>query len=145
MAFTDTFSMIKPDAYAKGYTTAMLEGISGAGFRLRALKLTHLSWDEASRFYQEHRSRPFYKDLCDYISSGPLLAIILSYEGDAVEAFRELIGHTDPKKASAKTLRARFGTSIESNAVHGADGKQSAEREAAFFFSDRERFSPTPI
>ena len=132
-----TFSIIKPDAYLAAHTGAILAQIEGAGFRVVGLRLTHLTASEAGRFYEVHKARPFYEDLRSYMSSGPILAFVLQKEG-AVEAYRTLIGATDPSKAAPGTIRARFATSIEANAVHGADSDENARKEASFFFSARD-------
>ena len=104
-----------------------------------ALRLTRLSRAQASDFYAVHRQRPFYEELCTYISSGPILPMVLAKER-AVEDFRRLIGHTDPQKAEEGTIRAAFATSIEANAIHGSDSNENARTEAAFFFSEVERY-----
>ena len=132
-----TFSMIKPDAYAKGYTGSILVDIEQADFRLLALRLTQLSRREAGAFYEVHRGKPFYEELCKYMSSGPIVALILGKE-NAVDSYRKLIGATDPKQAAPGTIRAKYATSIEANAVHGADSLSNARIEAYFFFSTRD-------
>lgn len=138
-----TFSMIKPDAYAAGHTGAILAEIEKAGFRIRAMRLTRLSAAEAGAFYAIHRKRPFYEDLCSYMSSGPIVALLLEKE-DAVNSYRKLMGATDPQKADSGTIRARFATSIEANAVHGADSNENAITEVSFFFSERDRLLTAP-
>ena len=135
--FDFTFSMIKPDAYKAGHSGLMLAQIEKAGFIIRGLRLTRLSKEEAGAFYAIHRSRPFYADLCAYMSSGKIIAFVVEKE-HAVSAYRELIGATDPKAAAAGTLRALYGSSIEANAVHGADSEENARIEASFFFPLRE-------
>ena len=132
-----TFSMIKPDAYVAGYTGPILAQIEEAGFQIRGMRLIRLSPDGAAVFYAIHKERPFYKDLCQYMSSGPIVTLVLRKER-AVDAYRELIGATDPKQAAAGTIRARFASSIEANAVHGSDSDENAQIESAFFFSARE-------
>lgn len=134
-----TFSMIKPDAYAAGYAGAILAKIEAAGFRVIALRLTRLSKEHACDFYAVHRERPFYKELCAYISSGIILPMVLKKE-HAVEDFRRFIGHTDPQKAAKDSIRALYAKSIEANAIHGSDSNENARVEAAFFFSAVERY-----
>ena len=136
-----TFSMIKPDAYSAGQTGALLQLVEQADFRITALQLTQLSQQEAARFYAVHSERPFFDSLCLYMSSGPIVAFVLAYPNDAVGNYRTLIGNTDPKQADPDTLRARFGTSIEANAVHGSDSAENAQIEANFFFPNRNIFA----
>ena len=131
--------MIKPDAVANGFIGAILDKITWAGFRIVALKYTRLTVDTAGKFYEIHKERPFYKDLVNYMSSGPLVAVILEKE-NAVEDFRTLIGATDPAKAAPGTIRNLFAKSIEANAVHGSDSDENAAIEGNFFFSRLERF-----
>lgn len=138
MAGTRTFTMIKPDAVAGGNTGAIIKMIEEAGFRIVALKKTHLSPERAGQFYLVHKERPFYKDLVTYMSSGAIVPMILEKE-NAVESFRALIGATDPKKAAPGTIRALFATSIEANAIHGSDSDENAAIECNFFFSELER------
>jgi nucleoside-diphosphate kinase len=139
MAGDVTFSMIKPDAYADGNSGAILQMIEKAGFKIKALKLTKLSEQNAGKFYEVHRERPFYKDLCSYMSSGPIMALVLEKQ-DAVAAFRKLIGATNPAQAEEGTIRKIFAKSIEANAVHGSDSNENALIEASFFFSGLEIF-----
>ncbi|GIV35056.1 MAG: nucleoside diphosphate kinase [Chitinophagales bacterium] len=134
-----TFTMIKPDAVANNYIGPILAKINEAGFRITAMKFTRLTREEAGRFYEIHRERPFYNDLITYMSSGPIVAAILEKE-NAVEDFRKLIGATDPVKAEKGTIRNLFAKSIEANAIHGSDSDENAERESNFFFSQLERF-----
>ena len=129
--------MIKPTAYAQGNTGAILQQIEQANFRIEALQLTRLSLEEAQQFYAIHNERPFFGDLCRYMSSGPIVAFMLAYEGDAVSTYRTLIGHTDPAQSAPETIRAQFGTSIEANAVHGSDSEENARIETTFFFPTR--------
>jgi nucleoside-diphosphate kinase len=138
VATNRTFTMIKPDAIANGYTGAILDKIISAGFRLRAMKLIHLSPAIAGKFYEVHKERPFYNDLVNYMSSGPIIAAILEKE-NAVEDFRSLIGVTDPAKAAPGTIRNLFAKSIDANAIHGSDSDENAEIEGNFFFSRLER------
>ena len=139
MATNRTFTMIKPDAFGANNTGNVLAMIEAAGFRLVAAKVTRLSEERAGQFYEVHKERPFYKDLCSYMSSGNIMAVILEKE-NAVEDFRKLIGATDPKKADAGTIRANYGASIEANAVHGSDSDENAQIEGNFFFSRLEQF-----
>ena len=132
-----TFSMIKPDAYQAGYTGPILTQIEESGFQIRSMRLTKLYPEEAAAFYAIHKERPFYQDLCKYMSSGPIVALVL-YKEQAIEAYRKLIGATDPAQAEPGTIRARFATSIEANAVHGADSDSNAIKESSFFFSRRD-------
>lgn len=139
MAGSITFSMIKPDAYADGNSGAILQMIEKAGFKIKALKLTRLSEQSAGKFYEVHKERPFYKDLCNYMSSGPIMALVLE-KTDAVASFRKLIGATNPAQAEEGTIRKIFAKSIEANAVHGSDSDENALIEASFFFSGLEMF-----
>lgn len=139
MAGNRTFTMIKPDAVAAGNTGAIIKMIQEAGFRIVAMKKTHLSKNLAGQFYAIHKERPFYKDLCDYMSSGAIVPMILEKD-NAIEDFRKLIGATDPQKAAPGTIRALFAKSIDANAIHGSDSGANAEIEGNFFFSQFERF-----
>ena len=139
MADNRTFTMIKPDAVAAGNTGAIIKMIEEAGFRIVAMKKTRLSGERAGAFYAVHRERGFYKDLCDYMSSGPIVPMILE-KANAVEDFRKLIGATDPTKAAAGTIRNLFAKSIEANASHGSDSDANAAIDGNFFFSGLEEF-----
>jgi len=139
MATNRTFTMIKPDAFGANNTGNILAMIEAAGFSLVAAKITRLSEERAGQFYEVHKERPFYGDLCKYMSSGNILAAILEKE-NAVEDFRKLIGATDPKNAEAGTVRAKYGASIEANAVLGSDSDENAQIEGNFFFSRLEQF-----
>jgi nucleoside-diphosphate kinase len=139
MADNRTFTMIKPDAVGANNSGAIIKMIEEAGFRIVAMKKTKLSGERAGQFYEIHKQRPFYKDLCDYMSSGPIVPMILE-KANAVEDFRKLIGATDPKKAEAGTIRNLFAKSIEANAIHGSDSDANAEIEGNFFFSGTEKF-----
>ena len=134
-----TFTMIKPDAVQNGHIGAIIDKITGAGFRIIAMKYTKLNSETAGKFYEIHKERPFYKDLVNYMSSGPIVAAILEKD-NAVEDFRKLIGATDPAKAEPGTIRNLFAKSIEANAVHGSDSNENADIEGNFFFSRMERF-----
>jgi nucleoside-diphosphate kinase len=133
-----TFTMIKPDAFSKGHSGAILDQIIKSGFRIAALKLTQLTAGKAGEFYAVHKSRPFYGELVEFISSGPIIAAILEKE-NAVADFRKLIGATDPAKADDGTIRKRYAASVGENAVHGSDSDENAAIEGDFFFSGLER------
>lgn len=139
MATNRTFTMIKPDAVGAGNTGAITKMIEEAGFKIVAVKKVWLTPALAGKFYAIHKERPFYKDLCTYMSSGPIIPMILQKE-NAVEDFRKLIGATDPTKAAPGTIRALFAKSIDANAIHGSDSDANAEIEGNFFFSQFERF-----
>ena len=134
-----TFTMIKPDGVANGYTGAILNKIIEAGFKIVAMKYLHLTPERAGEFYAIHKERPFFKDLVEYMSSGPIVAVILEKE-NAIEDFRTLIGATDPTKAAPGTIRNLYAKSIAANAVHGSDSDDNAKIEGDFFFSNLERF-----
>lgn len=137
MAGNITFTMIKPDAVRNGHIGAILADINKAGFRILAMKYTRLSSEKAGEFYEIHKERPFYQELVDFMSSGPIVAAVLEKE-NAVEDFRTLIGATNPAEAAEDTIRAKFATSIGENAVHGADSDENALREASFHFAQTE-------
>jgi nucleoside-diphosphate kinase len=139
MAGNRTFTMIKPDAVNGANSGAITKLIEAAGFRIVAIKKTQLTVAKAGEFYAVHKERPFYADLCSYMSSGPIIPMILEKE-NAVDDFRKLIGATDPKKAADGTIRKLFATSIEANAIHGSDSDDNAAIEGNFFFSSLERF-----
>jgi len=138
MATNRTFTMVKPDAVGDNNTGAILQMIQKAGFKIIALKQLRLSKADAGSFYAVHKERPFYGELVDYMSSGPIVAAILE-KADAVADFRKLIGATDPAKADAGTIRKLFAKSISANAVHGSDSDENAAIEGNFFFSNLER------
>lgn len=131
--------MIKPDAVGANNTGAITKMIEEAGFRIIAIKKTKLTRERAGQFYAVHKERPFYNDLCTYMSSGAIVPMILE-KAKAVEDFRKLIGATDPTKAEPGTIRNLFAKSIEANAIHGSDSDINAEIEGGFFFSNLERF-----
>ncbi len=133
-----TFTMIKPDAMEKGHAGTILDRITKAGFKLVALKLTHLSVEKAGAFYAVHKERPFYGELVEFMSRGPIMAAILEKE-NAVADFRELIGTTNPANAADGTIRKDFATSVGENAVHGSDSDENATIEGDFFFNHFER------
>ncbi|TDX01689.1 nucleoside-diphosphate kinase [Dinghuibacter silviterrae] len=134
-----TFTMIKPDAWSNGHAGAILDQIIKAGFKVISLKLTQLSPERAGEFYAVHKERPFYGELVEFMSSGPIIAAILEKEG-AVAGFRQLIGATNPAQAEEGTIRKRFAESIGRNAIHGSDSDDNAKIESDFFFSGLERF-----
>jgi nucleoside-diphosphate kinase len=134
-----TFTMIKPDAVKAGNIGAITKMIEEAGFTVKAMKLTKLSSERAGEFYEVHRERPFYNDLCTYMSSGSIVPMILEKE-NAVESFRTLIGATNPKEAAEGTIRNLFAKSIEANAIHGSDSDENAIIEGGFFFSGTEKY-----
>lgn len=134
-----TFTMIKPDATNNGHTGAILDQIIKAGFAVKAMKWTKLTKEQAGAFYEVHKERPFYGELVDFMSSGPIVAAILEKE-NAVADFRTLIGATDPSKAEEGTIRKKYATSMGKNAVHGSDSDENAQIEGNFFFSNLERF-----
>jgi nucleoside-diphosphate kinase len=139
MAGRKTFTMLKPDAVSAGNTGAIIKIIEEAGFSIVAMKKTKLSPEQAGQFYSIHKERSFYKDLCEYMSSGTIVPMILEKE-NAVEDFRKLIGATDPQKAAPGTIRNLFAKSIEANAIHGSDSDANAQIEGNFFFSGFEQF-----
>ena len=134
-----TFTMVKPEAVEAGNAGAILNKIENAGFRIVALKKVLLTKDRAGEFYEVHKERPFYGELVDYMSSGPVVAALLEKD-NAVLDFRELIGATDPSEAAEGTIRAEFAESKAKNAVHGSDSDDNANLEADFHFTQAERF-----
>jgi len=134
-----TFSIIKPNAVRTGKTGPILAMINEAGFEITAMKMLRMTREQAESFYAVHRERQFFESLVEFMSSGPVLVMILRHE-NAVEEFRKLIGATDPAKAEPGTIRKLFAVSVQMNAVHGSDSDENAEREANFFFSEVERF-----
>lgn len=134
-----TFTMIKPDATGKGYTGAILDQIIKAGFSVKAMKWTKLTTAQAGEFYAVHKERPFYGELVEFMSSGPIVAAILEKD-NAVADFRKLIGATNPANAEEGTIRKKFAASVGENAVHGSDSDENAVIEGSFFFSGLERF-----
>jgi nucleoside-diphosphate kinase len=133
-----TFTMIKPDAMKNGHACAIIDRIIKEGFRIVAMKLTKLSAEKAGEFYAIHKERPFYGELVEFMSSGPIIAAILEKE-NAVTSFRDLIGATNPAQAADGTIRKIFATSVGENAVHGSDSDANAIIEGNFFFSNLER------
>ncbi|TNF42339.1 MAG: nucleoside-diphosphate kinase [Bacteroidetes bacterium] len=134
-----TFSIIKPDALGRGDAARILCRIAEAGFSIAALKMLHMTKTQAEGFYDVHRERPFFPALVEFMSSGPVMVMVLRHQ-NAVEEFRHLVGSTDPARAEPGTIRAEFGTDVRMNAVHGSDSPENALREASYFFSSIEIF-----
>jgi len=139
MSGSITFTMIKPDAVKNNYIGQIISAINKGGFAIKAMKFTRLSKELALAFYAVHKERPFYNDLVEFMSSGPIVAMLLEKE-NAVEDFRLLIGSTDPAKADEGTIRKKYAESMQNNAVHGSDSDENAIIESDFFFSKFERF-----
>ena len=139
MTGNQTLTMIKPETVAKNNIGPILKLINEAGFRIKAMKFTHLTQEQAGQFYAVHADKYFFEDLTSFMSSGPIVAAILEKE-NAVAAFRELIGSTDPAKAAEGTIRKLFAESMSRNAIHGSDSDENAVIESDFFFSKTERF-----
>jgi nucleoside-diphosphate kinase len=140
MTIERTLSIIKPDAVAKNVVGQILARFEGAGLKIIATRMAHLSRNEAEAFYGVHKARPFFKDLVDFMISGPVVISVLEGEG-AILKNRDLMGATDPKKAEKGTIRADFADSIDANAVHGSDAAETAAVEIAFFFPSSNVFS----
>jgi nucleoside-diphosphate kinase len=137
MAFERTLSIVKPDGVARNLVGDVYQRFEKAGLRIVAARMLHLTQRQAEGFYAVHRERPFFRDLCAYMSSGPVMVQVL--EGDsAVQRNREIMGATDPKKADPGTIRADLASSIEENVVHGSDSAENAAREIAYFFAETE-------
>ncbi len=134
-----TFTMIKPDATGKNLIGAILEKINTAGFKIVAMKYTQLSKAQAEEFYGVHQGKPFFNDLVSFMTSGPIVAAVLSKD-NAVEDYRKLIGATNPVNAADGTIRKLYAESVQCNAVHGSDADETAKIESDFFFSGLERF-----
>ncbi|TLV00584.1 nucleoside-diphosphate kinase [Dyadobacter luticola] len=134
-----TFTMIKPDAVKDGHSGSIIKMIEAAGFRVVALKKTLLTPERAGEFYAVHSERPFYNDLCKYMSSGPIVPMILEKE-NAVADFRTLIGATNPANAAEGTIRKLFAISMEANAIHGSDSDENAQIEGSFFFAHVDQY-----
>jgi nucleoside-diphosphate kinase len=134
MALERTLSIIKPDAVAKNVIGKIVSRFEAAGLKIVAAKLVHLSRNEAEQFYSVHKERPFFKDLVEFMISGPVFVQVLEGE-NAIAKNRDLMGATDPKKAAAGTIRADFADSIDANAVHGSDAAETAANEVSFFFA----------
>jgi nucleoside-diphosphate kinase len=134
-----TFSIIKPNAVRTGKTGPILSMINEAGFEIAAIKMVRMTLSQAETFYQVHKGKPFYDGLVEFMSSGPVVVMILKHE-NAIDEFRKLIGSTDPAKAEPGTIRKIFAVSVQMNAVHGSDSEENAAKEADFFFPGIERF-----
>lgn len=132
-----TLAIIKPDAVGKGYTGKIIDRILSTGFNVLGARLVHLSREKAEGFYAVHKERPFFNDLIDFMTSGPCMPLVVEHDG-AVNAFRTLIGSTNPAEADEGTIRKDFAESIQNNAVHGSDSDENAEKEIAFFFTSKE-------
>ena len=139
MATNRTFTMLKPDALENGQAGNIIQMILDAGFAIKAMKYTRLSEDQAKKFYEVHAERPFYGELVEYMTSGPIIAAILEKE-NAMADFRTLIGATDPSEAAEGTIRAKYAESKAKNAVHGSDSDENAQLEGEFHFSAAEVF-----
>ena len=135
MAGNKTFTIIKPDAFIASYTGSIIEIIEGAGFSIKNMRLVEMDNTMASRFYSVHKERPFFTRLCEYMCSGPIIVIELEKE-NAVSDFRKLIGSTNPEEAKEGTIRKKFASSIEANAIHGSDSDENARIEIDFFFNN---------
>lgn len=139
MSKTTTFTMIKPDAVKNNFTGKIIDHILNAGFTIKAMKFMWLTPQQAGSFYAIHKERPFYNDLVEFMTSGPIVAAILEKE-NAVEDFRKTIGATDPQKAEAGTIRNLYAKNIDANAMHGSDSDENAQIESGFFFSQFEKY-----
>ncbi len=139
MTTNRTFTMLKPDAVEKGLIGAILQKINASGFKIISLKLTQMTTDDAKEFYAIHKERPFFGELVEYMTRGPVVAAILEKD-NAVEDFRTLIGATNPEDAAEGTIRKLYAASIGENAVHGSDSDENAALEGAFHFSGREMY-----
>ena len=135
MATERTFSIIKPDATRRNLTGAITKMLEDSGLRVVASRRIRMTRDQAEGFYAVHRERPFFRDLCSYMTSGPVMVQVLEGES-AVQRHRDIMGATDPKKAAPGTIRADLASSIEENVVHGSDGAENASREIAYFFAE---------
>lgn len=138
-----TLAIIKPDAVSDGYIGEIISMITKAGFKVKAMKMVHLTVNQAKSFYEVHKERPFYNDLVEYMTSGPCVPIALEKE-NAVEDYRILIGATDPAQAAEGTVRKLYARNKQFNAVHGSDSDENAEKEIAFFFSKQELLENYP-
>lgn len=138
MAWEQTLSMIKPDGVARGLIGEVIRRFEAHGLKIRALKMVHLTLDQARAFYAVHKERPFYVSLTHFMSSGPIVAMILAGE-NAIQVNRDLMGATDYRQAAPGTIRADFARDVEQNLVHGSDSPESAQAEIAFFFNELER------
>ena len=132
-----TFTILKPDTVSAGKAGAVIAELEKAGFRIRAMRMLHLSEAQAQGFYHVHKERPFFGSLVKFMTEGPIIAMVLESE-NAIERLREVMGATDPGKAGAGTIRKQFGSNIERNAIHGSDGPDTAAFEISYFFSQLE-------
>lgn len=137
MAVERTLTILKPDCVRKGLIGEVTKRIQNAGFKIVAMKMTRLTQDTAGGFYAVHKGKPFYEDLCEFMSSGPCVPMILEKE-NAIKDFRELIGATNPAEADEGTIRADFAASVGENIVHGSDSVENGRLEAAYFFTESE-------
>jgi nucleoside-diphosphate kinase len=137
MALQRTLSIVKPDAVEKQKVGAIIERLETEGFKILAMKRLHLTLAEARGFYAVHRERPFFKDLTEFMSRGPIVVMVLEREG-AIQKYRDVIGATDPAKAAAGTLRKLYGTDVGENALHGSDSPETAQTEVSYFFAGYE-------
>ena len=129
-----TFAIIKPDAYKAGYAGKIIDAVNEAGLKIAALKLVHMTKEQAGGFYAVHKDKPFFKDVCEFMSSGPCFVMILTGD-NAIKRWRELMGATNPEQADEGTLRKRFGANIQNNATHGSDAPETAAFEMGYFFN----------
>ncbi len=134
-----TFTMIKPYAVKKNFVGPILKIINEKGYRIKAMKMTRFTRERAEAFYDVHAGKPFFNELVDFMSSGPIVAAILEKE-NAIADFRELIGNTNPEKAAEGTIRKLYASSLTANAIHGSDSDENALREGSFFFSEMEQY-----
>jgi nucleoside-diphosphate kinase len=134
-----TFGIIKPNAVRTGKSGPILAMINEAGFEISALRMVQMTRSQAETFYDVHIGKPFFNDLVEFMTSGPIIVMVLKHD-NAVEAYRKLIGATDPAKAEQGTIRKLFAVSVQMNAVHGSDSPENAKREAEFFFTGFDRF-----
>ncbi|MBR1944180.1 MAG: nucleoside-diphosphate kinase [Alphaproteobacteria bacterium] len=137
MTIERTFSMIKPDATERNLSGDINSMIEHAGFKIIAQKKIRITLEQAQKFYDVHKEKPFYNDLCNFISSGPVVIQVLEKE-NAISDYRKLMGATNPEQAEAGTIRKKYAISIDQNSIHGSDGIETAQREISFFFSDIE-------
>jgi nucleoside-diphosphate kinase len=132
-----TFTILKPDTVKSGKAGAVISEIEKAGFRIRSMKMLHLTTSQAEGFYYVHKDRPFFGSLVTFMTEGPIVAMVLEAD-NAIERLRKVMGATDPAKAENGTIRKQFGTNIERNAIHGSDGPETAAFEIGFFFNQLE-------
>ncbi len=137
MAGNRTLTIIKPDSVKAGNAGAIIDRILKAGYAVKAMKLMQLTTEQAQAFYEVHKERPFYGELVEFMTSGPVVPMVLEHD-NAVESFREFIGATNPEEAAEGSIRKDFGTDLGSNAIHGSDSDENATRESRFFFAEIE-------